>query len=74
MRFVVENVKLFYELDEDGVFDIGILGDGIWRRKGYLFIFGIVIVMSTVIGKVIDIEFMFKECRECIVWRNKEGI
>lgn len=35
MRSAVENVKPFYEPDEDGVFDIGISGDGTWRRRGY---------------------------------------
>ena len=35
MRSAVENVKPFHEPDEGGVFDIGISGDGTWRRRGY---------------------------------------
>lgn len=73
MRSAVENVKKFYEPDKDGVFDIGISGGGTWRGRGYSSIFGIVTAMSTVTGKAIDIEVMSKECRECMVWRNKEG-
>lgn len=73
MRSAVENVKTFYEPNEDGVFDIGISGDGTWRRRGYSSMFGMVTAMSTVTGKAIDIEVMSKECRECMVWRNKEG-
>ena len=31
-----------------------------------------VTAISTVTGKVIDIEIMSKDCKECTVWRNKE--
>jgi len=71
MRSAVENVKNVYERDEDGVFDMGISGDGTWKWIGYSFIFEI--AMSTVTCKAIDTEVMSKECGECIVWRNKEG-
>ena len=73
MRAAVENAKSFYEPEEDGVFDIGISGDGTWRRRGYSSLYGIVTAISTVTGKVIDIEIMSKDCKECTVWRNKEG-
>ena len=73
MRAAVEDVKTYYEPEADGVFDIGISGDGTWRKRGYSSIYGIVTALSTVTGKVIDIEIMSKDCRECTVWRNKEG-
>lgn len=31
-----------------------------------------VTAISTVTGKVLDIEIMSKDCKECTVWRNKE--
>ena len=72
MRSAVENVKKFYEPNEDGVFDIQISGDGTCGQKGFSSIFGIVTDMLMVTGKAIDIEVMSKECRKGMVWRNKE--
>ena len=34
-RTAAEDVKKFYEPEEDGVFEIGISGDGTWKRRGY---------------------------------------
>ena len=73
MRAAAEDVKKFYEPEEEGVFDIGISEGGTWSRRGYSSMYGIVTAMSTVSGKAIDIEVMSKECKECTVWRNKEG-
>ena len=73
MTAAVDDAKRFYEPEEDGVFEIGISGDGTWRRRGYSSLYGIVTAISTVTGKVVDIEIMSKDCKECTVWRNKEG-
>ena len=72
MTAAVDDAKRFYEPEEDGVFHIGISGDGTWRR-GCSSLYGIVTAISTVTGKVIDIEIMSKDCKESTVWTNKEG-
>lgn len=65
MTAAVDDANRFYEPEEDGVFDIGISGDGTWRRRGYSSFYGIVTKISTVSGKVVDIELMSKDCKEC---------
>ena len=73
MGNAVEEVKSFYEPEQDGIFDIGVSGDGTWRKRGYSSSYGIVTALSTITGKVLDVEVMSKDCKECTVWRNKEG-
>jgi hypothetical protein len=73
MKSAAEETKQFYEPEEDGVYDVGISADGSWRRRGYSSSYGVVTGMSLVTGKVLDIEVMSKECRECITWSSKKG-
>ena len=69
----MKEVKTFYEPEKDGVFDIGISGDGTWRKRGYSSSCGVVTALSSVTGKAFDDEIMSKDCKECTVWRGKEG-
>lgn len=71
MTNAVEEVKQFYEPEMHGIFDIGVSGDGTWRRRGYSSVYGVVTALSTVTGKALDVEVMSKECRECMVWRRQ---
>lgn len=73
MANAVEEVKTFYEPQEDGIFDIGVSGDGTWRKRGYSSSYRVVTALSTITGKVIDVEVMLKNCKECTGWRGKEG-
>lgn len=73
MANAVEEVKTFYEPQEDGNFDIGVSGDGTWRKRGYSSLYGVVTALSTITGKVVDVEVMSKNCKECTGWRGKEG-
>ena len=73
MTAAVDDAKRFYEPEEDGVFHVGISDNGIWRRRGYSSLYGIVTAISTVTGTVIDIEIMSKDCKEFTAWTNKEG-
>ena len=73
MANAVEEVKTFYEQEEDGKFDIGVSGDGTWRKRGYSSSYGVVTALSTITGKVVDVEVMSKNCKECTGWRGKEG-
>lgn len=44
-----------------------------YRRRGYTSAYGVVTALSTLTGKVMDVKIMSKECRECMVWRHREG-
>ena len=68
-----QQTKQFYEAEEDGKYDIRISADGTWRRRGYSSSYGVVSGISLVTGKVLDVEVMSKECRECVAWKRKEG-
>ena len=63
----------YYEVADDGIFDIAVSGDGTWRKRGYKSAYGIVAVMSTMTGKVLDIEIMSKECKSCAMNIKKSG-
>lgn len=73
MRSAVEEIKEFYECDADGVFDIGVSGDGTWRKRGFSSSSGVVTAISLLTGKALDVEIMSKECRECMGWRDRQG-
>ena len=73
MANAAREAKEFYEPEDDGIYNIGVSGDGTWRRRGYLSAYGVVTASSTVAGKVLDVEIMSKECRECMVWRERRN-
>lgn len=66
-------VKEFYEPAEDGLYDIAVSGDGTWRKRGFSSSYGVVTALSTITGKALDCEVMSKDCKECKLWRGKEG-
>ena len=73
MSKAADEVKTFYEPEEDEIYNIAISGDGTWRRRGFSSCYGVVTAMSTVTGKALDCEIMSKECRLCMPWRGKEA-
>ena len=73
MSKAADEVKAFYEPEQDDVYNFGISGDGTWRRRGFSSCYGVVTAMSTVTGKALDCEIMSKECRFCMPWRGKEA-
>jgi len=50
-RNAVDQVKDYYDPADDGIFDIAVSGDGIWRKRGYSSAFRVVTALSTVTGK-----------------------
>ena len=72
MANAAREAKEFYEPEDDGICNIGVSGDGTWRRRGYSSAYGVVTALSTVTSKVLDVEIMSKECSECMVWRGRE--
>ena len=73
MENAVEELKEFYEPEEDGFYNVGISADGTWRKRGFSSSFGVVTALSLLTGKAVDVEVMSKECRECMGWREKQG-
>ena len=73
MHRAASETKLSYEVADDGIYDIGVSGDGTWRKRGFSSSSGIVTAMSVVTGKVLDTEIMSKECRTCIINQVKKG-
>lgn len=72
MEKASSELKEFYEADDNGIYDIGVSGDGSWRRRGFSSLYGVVTALSLMTGKVIDTEVMSKECKECMGWKGKE--
>eukprot|EP00112_Aurelia_sp_Birch-Aquarium-sp1_P014509 Seg314.3 transcript_id=Seg314.3/GoldUCD/mRNA.D3Y31 product="hypothetical protein" protein_id=Seg314.3/GoldUCD/D3Y31 len=73
MHTAASETKRSYEVADDGIYDIGVSGDGTWRKRGFTSSSGIVTAMSIVTGKVLDTEIMSKECRTCIINNWKKG-
>ena len=73
MNNASQQTKQFYEVEEDGKYDIGISADGTLQRREYSSLYGVVSGISLVAGKVLDVEIMSKECRECVARKRKEG-
>ena len=73
MANAAKETKEFYEPEDDGIYNIAVSGDGTWRRRGYTSAYGVITASSTLTGKVLNVEIMSKECRECMVWRGREG-
>ena len=73
MSKAADEVKEFYEPDEEGMYNIVVLGNGTWRKRGFSSSFGVVPALSTITGKALDCEIMSKECGECKLTRGKGG-
>ena len=56
MENAVEELKEFYEPEEDGFYNVGISADGTWRKRGFSSLFGVVTTLSLLTGKVVDVE------------------
>lgn len=54
MAKAADEVKAFYEPEQDDVYNIGISGDGTWKRRGFSSCYVVVTAMSTVTGKALD--------------------
>ena len=53
--------------------DIGVSVDGSWQRRGHASQNGIVTAVSIDTGKCLDVEIMSNTCKECLIWKKKEG-
>ena len=55
------------------LFDIGVSGDGTWRKTGFSSSFRVVTAISLLTGKALNIEKVSKECCQCMGWRDRQG-
>ena len=54
-------------LPEDQVLDITVTCDGTWARQGFQSRYGIIVVASWKIGKVLAVEVLNKHCQTCAI-------
>ena len=48
MKSAAEEVKHYYEPEDDFVYDIGISADGTWRRRGFSSAYGVISDISLI--------------------------
>lgn len=53
----------------DDVVDVVVSFDGIWAKRGFIFLIGVVFVIFVDIGEVFDYYVFLKECWKCIMKR-----
>ncbi|XP_071579340.1 uncharacterized protein [Temnothorax nylanderi] len=63
-----EKAKSIENNEENG---ITISGDGTWRKRGFLSLYGLVSLIGWFTGKVIDICVKSKYCKACEFWNKK---
>lgn len=57
----------------DGIVDTTVTCDGIWHKRGFTSLHGVVIAMSLVTGQVLDYTTLSKTCMECKKWNKRVG-
>ena len=72
MASAVEEVKIFYDHEQDGLLDTGISGNCTRRKRRHSSSYGVVTASSAITGKALGVEIMSKGCKESTVWRGKE--
>ncbi|XP_062512318.1 uncharacterized protein LOC134188136 [Corticium candelabrum] len=73
MTKAVNDIRHLYEVNPNGIVDIGVSGDGTWRKRGFSSFHGVATAISIVSGKVVDIEIKSSYCRACALWEKKKG-
>ena len=53
--------------------DVGVSVDGSWQRRGHASHNGVVTAISTDTGKCLDIEVLSNTCKDCTLWKSKDG-
>ena len=46
-------------------------GDGTWKKRGYSSLIGVMTLIGTLTGKVVDILVKSSYCKACEYWKNK---
>lgn len=70
-RAAVEEKKMSEE--KGMIAGITVSGDGTWRKRGFLSLYGITTLIGWLTGKIIDINVKCKYCKSCEFWKDKEG-
>ena len=71
MSRAADKVKELNKPDKEGPYNIAVSGDGTWKKRGFSSSFGVLTVLSTITGKVLEI--MPNEYDECKLKRGKGG-
>lgn len=68
-----DEVRHFYATSEDSTYDIGVSGDGTWRKRGYTSFNGVTSLISVISGKIWDVEVKSSHCKSCNIWALNKG-
>ena len=58
------------DINNDGIINISVSGDGAWQKRGYSSLNGVMTLIAD--GKCIANEVMSKKCKECDIWDKKK--
>ena len=72
MTKAVDDTRHLYEANPDGTVDIGVSGDGTWRKRGYSSFHCVGTRISIFSGKVVDISVKSSYCRACTMCQKKK--
>ena len=73
MSKAVDDIRHLYTENPDGTVDIGVSGDGTWRKRGFTSFHRVGTAVSVPSGKVVDVSIKSSYCRACSIWENKKG-
>ena len=73
MSRAADEVKELNKPDKEGPYNSAVSGDGTWKKRGFSSSFGVLTVLSSITGKVLDCEIMPNEYDECKLKRGKGG-
>lgn len=67
----VEAVKQHYQPEEDGVYNISVIYDGSWQKRGHTSNLALGAIIEAETGCVIDYETLSKYCEMCTKKEHK---
>ena len=73
MSKAVDDIRHLYNENPDGTVDIGVSGDGTWRKRGFSSFHGVGTAVSVTSGKVVDVSIKSSYCHACSIWEKKKG-
>jgi len=72
IKKAAENEKTISE-EKGQMNGITVSGDGSWRKRGFLSLFGLVTLIGWFTGKIVDVLVKSKYCKACEFWMTKEN-
>ncbi|MPC65963.1 hypothetical protein E2C01_060104 [Portunus trituberculatus] len=70
MKRSVEAAKHHYAADEDGIYNVRVIFDGPWQKRGHTSLLGVEAVIEAETGCVLDYKVLSKFCEACTKREN----